>query len=336
MSAGRVSRVRSRPNTGSKCWLGIRRLDDQLIEMSEHIVERRLLSAPPRCYGGQLQLFTRSDADEIPGRNPSHAADSSTPVPSAFADDDAACAHGAQQARNAERRVAAQLYRIAEVIIEAAKNRVHTAQSTERLQVNRLAAHGEVRAFGERQSKLAREIGMLEVGLVERAWSQQNGQRFLVRLADAGKQALAQAAEESAHPAHAEITNRIGQHLLDDLAVFQRVAGSRRCLRTIGEHPPSTIRRAREVGGVDVQPVAALRRDAMAGPEEVGMTEGKLRRNDAFGKQTLRTVEIGQQRVEQRGALGYARFDRAPFISSENERQRVQVPTGRSAPCGSA
>ena len=73
------------------------------------------------------------------------------------------------QARNAECGVTAQFERIAEVVVEAAQDGMHAAQSAERLEEHRVAAHREVVAFDQRHAELAREIGVLEIGLVVRA-----------------------------------------------------------------------------------------------------------------------------------------------------------------------
>jgi hypothetical protein len=69
-------------------------------------------------------------------------------------------ARSAQQTRHAQRRVAAQLERIAEVVVEAAQDGMHAAQSTERLEEHRVAAHREVVPFDQRHAELARQVGV--------------------------------------------------------------------------------------------------------------------------------------------------------------------------------
>ena len=71
------------------------------------------------------------------GRNAGSAGDSSTPVPNALATSTSPGAPGLHQAGHAERRIAAQLERIAEVVVEAAQDGVHAAQAADRLQVTR-------------------------------------------------------------------------------------------------------------------------------------------------------------------------------------------------------
>ena len=155
---------------------------------------------------------------------------------------------------HAERGIAAQLERIAEVVVEAAKDGVHAAQSAERLEVHRVAAHGEIVAFDQRHAELAREVGVLEIGFVVGAGREDDGERRLV--ARGVEHAFAQRAEESAHAAHRHVGNGLGVHLLEDLAILERVARARWRLRAIREQPPAAVRRARQVRGVEVQPGA--------------------------------------------------------------------------------
>ena len=115
-------------------------------------------------------------------------------------------------------------------------------------------------------------------------------------------------------------------HLLEDLAILERVARARRRLRAIGEQPPAAVGRARQVGGVDVQPGAVGGPQVVAGPEVVRMAERQLGRDVPFGEQALRAVEIRQQRIEQARALRDAGFDGLPFGGRQHERQRIERP----------
>jgi hypothetical protein len=123
-------------------------------------------------------------------------------------------------------------------------------------------------------------------------------------------------------------------HLLEDLAVLERVAAPEgaACDR---QQPPAAIRRARQVGRIDVQPGAVGGPAAVAGPEVVRMAERQLGGHVAFGEQPLRAVQVREQRVQQPRALRDAGLDGLPFGGRQHERQRIQRP-GRSAPCGSA
>ena len=142
----------------------------------------------------------------------------------------------------------------------------------------------------------------------------------------ASQHSLAQRAEEAAHAAHRHVGDGLGVHLLEDLAILERVARAGRRLRAIRQQPPAAIRRARQIRGVDVQPGAVGGPQAVAGPEVVRMSERQLGGNVAFGQQPLRSVEIGQQRVQQPRALRDARFDGLPLRGRQDERQRIERP----------
>ena len=100
----------------------------------------------------------------------SSAGVSSTPLPSALATATRAGAHRLHQARHAERRVAAQLQRIAEVVVQAAQDRRRTGcRPSSVFRKTRLVAHRQVAALDQREAEVAGEVGVLEVGLVVRA-----------------------------------------------------------------------------------------------------------------------------------------------------------------------
>src|SRR5690606_2712418 len=84
-------------------------------------------------------------------------------------DEDVAGADRVEQAGDAERRVGAELDRIAVVAVQAAQDRVHAAEAAQRLQVDGVAADDEVLALDEREAEVAREERVLEVRLVVRA-----------------------------------------------------------------------------------------------------------------------------------------------------------------------
>ncbi len=220
----------------------------------------------------------------------------------------------------------AQLDRIAEVVVEPPQDRVHALQARERLQVDVVAAHGEVVPLDERQAEMTREVRVLEVRLVERAGRQHDGERRLVRRGWR-QQPIAQAGEERADERpHLISPSELGKDARDDLPVLERIARTGRRLRAIAEHPPAPVGRAREIDGVDVQPRAAGRAARRGRPQEVRMTERQLRRNDALREQLLRAVEIGEQRIEQLRPLRDARLDPPPLARRNEERQEIERP----------
>ena len=97
-----------------------------------------------------------------PRRRFEHAA------PERVGDDDVAFADRREQSGHAERGVDAQLHRVAKIIVEPAQDGVHPLQARRASsRYTRLVAHGEIVSFDQGKPELTREIGVLEIGLVE-------------------------------------------------------------------------------------------------------------------------------------------------------------------------
>ena len=151
-----------------------RRLDDQVVQMLEHVrrdlaVVRTTRSATDGSISSSPSRWRQSA-----GRNGRMAAVSITPGAERVGDDDVAGADGIDQAGDAEQRVAAQLERIAEAVVEPAEDDVDRLQAFERLDEDAAIAHGQVAAFDQREAEIAREVRMLEVRLVVRSRRQQH------------------------------------------------------------------------------------------------------------------------------------------------------------------
>ena len=129
-----------------------------------------------------IASFSPSRRSQIAGRKPSQRPGLEHAAAERVGDDHVAGARGLEQAGDAERRIAAQFERIAVVVVEAAQDRVHALQAAQRLEVDGVAAHGQVLPLDEREAEVAREIGVLEIGLVVRPRRQQDGERRLVAL----------------------------------------------------------------------------------------------------------------------------------------------------------
>ena len=75
-------------------------------------------------------------------------------------------ADGFDESGHAERRVAAQLERIAEAVVESPEDDVDRLQAFERLDEDAAIANRQVAAFDQRESEIASEVRVLEVGFV--------------------------------------------------------------------------------------------------------------------------------------------------------------------------
>jgi hypothetical protein len=117
-----------------------------------------------------------------------------------------------------------------------------------------------------------------------------------------------------------------GEGAADDQPVLQRIAGARGRLGAVAQHPPPPVGTAPEVGGVDVRPAAAGRGDAAHGADEVQAAGDGGGGQQALGHQTALAVDVGQHRLQHRGALGDAGGDLVPLGLGQDERQGIERP----------
>ena len=238
-------------------------------------------------------------------------------------------APGLHQAGHAERRVRAQLERIAEVVVQPPQDGVDALEAGQRLEIDAVLAHGEVAALDEGEAEVAGQVRVLEVRLVVRARRQQHD---VGRLAVARRplaERLLKRQEELGEPLHAELAEGVGEEPRDGEAVLERIARARRRLGARAGHPPSAVGPARQVEGDLMQVDPARRRDAVTGAQEAGMPVDQRRRDEPFFEQALRAIEIGGQRVQQARPLAQAPGNRLPLRGGHDVRQHVERPRPR-------
>ncbi len=334
----------------------VRRLDDAEREVGHRVAPCRLLAAPPR-----RQVAEREVAAEQRARDRREEAVQRRRFEEAAAervgDEHVARADRVDEARHADRGLGAQLDGIAEVVVQPSQDAVHALQAVHRLQVHARAAHREVGALDERQAEIPREVGVLEVGLVVRARRQQHDARS-ARLgidarADAGVHARRQVVGErllehrralALHERlehveeapiagrdvlHAQVGERLGKEPRDGQPVLERVAQAGRRLRALRDHAPRPVGPAAEVERDDVQAHVARHVHAGHRPEVAGVPLDQRLRHEAAFDQRARAVDVGGDRVEQRGALRDAGLDAAPLRVVDDEGQQVERPRAR-------
>ena len=125
---------------------------------------------------------------------------------------------------------------------------------------------------------------------------------------------------------HLGFAKEVGKSLRHDDAVFQGIAGAGRGLGAVGDDPPLAIWRACQVDGEQVEISRPGDRNVMAGAPESRVAEDQRGRKISVQQQLLGTVKIGQNGVEQAGALDQAGFEIAPFRRRDKQRDRIQAP----------
>ena len=174
---------------------------------------------------------------------------------------------------------------------------------------------------------------MLEVGLVIRSGSQQHDARVIAVAQRHVVQRLPQGCKIRCQPLHLAVAQHLGQDARQHLAILQRVTGPRRALGAVGQHPPLSVRRACQIGGVDVQIAVVGYGQTVAGPQKAGVREHQFRRQQPFGEQALRAVHVRQHGVQQPRPLRQGGFQTRPFRRPDDPRQRVQLPRALHALC---
>ena len=147
-------------------------------------------------------------------------------------------ARGFHEPGNAERRIGAQLQRIAVAVVESPEDDVDRLQAIERLDEDAPIAHGQVATLDEREAEIARQVRVLEVGLVERTGREQHDARR-VALARSPAPSACRAAPRRTTPAAATWQSRNASGRLRDRTMrFSSVypAPDGACVRSASTH----------------------------------------------------------------------------------------------------
>ena len=148
-------------------------LDDEPVEMLGHIVPLFLLAAPPHGDAGDLQLLAQQMAAQH-GQERLERQQLDKPAAQRVRNRNGTRAHRLDQPGDAERAVDAKLQRVAVIVIQAAQDDMDGLQPAQRLQEDVPVAHRQVAALDQRDAEVAGQIGVLEIGLVIGAGSQQD------------------------------------------------------------------------------------------------------------------------------------------------------------------
>ena len=215
-------------------------LDDEPVEVLDDVVPLFLLAAPPHRDAGDLQLLAQQMAAQH-GQERLERQQLDKPAAERVRNRNGTRAHRLDQPGDAERAVDAKLQRVAVIVIQAAQDDMDRLQPAQRLQEDVPVAHRQVAALDQRDAEMAGEIGVLEIGLVIGAGSQQDDPGIGSLLRRQTDQHLAERGEEGGQRLDVAVLEGVGQNPADHRPVFQRVAGPARRLRPVAQHPPAPI-----------------------------------------------------------------------------------------------
>ena len=126
--------------------------------------------------------------------------------------------------------------------------------------------------------------------------------------------------------AHPQIAIDFGNAVGEREAVFQRIAGARRRLGAVAQHPPAAVGAARDVDGVEAQMRAAGRRHVGERPHEVRTAGDECRRQPPVADQRGRPVDVGEHRLDEGRALDQPGLQCLPLAGLDHQRHMGERP----------
>ena len=303
---------------------GVSRLDGAFAQTRQGRFHRRTFAAPPGRQRWQLQRLAQQVARQ--GRQKTQQGGRLQKGRARrVGHQQVARADGLQQARHAQRGVAAQFQRIQKLIVHAFEKGVHRLQALEGFEEQALVAHDQVAAFDQGQAQVTRQVGVFEIGFVVGARRKQGDVRV-----HCGRQllldALHQGAVGASQALHRHALKGLGEQVRDGQAVFQQIAQAAGRLGALRHHPPMAVGPARQVERGDVQMGAAHRFHAVHGAQVAGVALHQGRGQQALLKQLLRPIDIGHDALQQAHALADAGLNLLPVLRLQNQREQVERP----------
>ena len=302
----------------------VSRFDHAAAQLGQHLAHGGRLAAPPGVQGGQLQLFAQQAPRER-GQKAEQRARFKKARTRRVGHQQVAGAHRLQQAGHTQARFGAHLQRVEKGVVDPLDEAVHRPQAVQRLQVQAAPAHRQIAAFDQRQAQVAREVGVLEVGLVVRPGREQRDVRVLAGRAG-GLDALDEAAVSGRQAAHVHALEGIGELGRDGRAVFQQVAQARGRLRALRHHPPIALGSARQIEGDDVQVRAAHHRHAVHGAQVVRVALHQRGGQQAVLQQAALAVGVAHHGFKHLHALQHAGFNGLPVAGRDQQRKQIERP----------
>ena len=231
-------------------------------------------------------------------------------------------AHGLKQAhRPGEIRL--KLERVGRRAGDAAHDQVDRHQAVQRLERHAAVGDAQVSALHEQETEVAGEVGMAEEIVVARSGRQQR---------DGGVRAIGATHQRRSEPLE---ERRLAQRLAgrEDVAgdirvhhaVGERIADAGGRLGVRVDDAPAPVGGAGDVGGEELdEAVRGLQ--LVAGPQVRRVGEDELVRDGPRRQEPLRPVQVGEEALEQAGALHQGALEPAPLLGGDDQRDEIDPP----------
>ena len=226
-------------------------------------------------------------------------------------DDDLVVAHGLDKPGDAEAGGSVEFERIGEIGIDPAQQHFGAPQPRDGADKDAVIPYDQILAVHQKKPEIARQIGVLEIGLVHRPRREQTDARVI--LAIEREQLRLERLKERRNALDPRGAVDVGDGARQREPVLDRVARARRRLRPIVEHPPPAVGAAPHVNGIEPQVRAARRRNADQRPQIFRIAGDQGGRQAALAGERCRAVAIRQHGFQQFGALGEPGLKLLPF-----------------------
>ena len=182
----------------------------------------------------------------------------------------------------------------------------------------------QILALDQQEAEITGQMRLFGIALVEPAGRQQ-ADAWIGSFAIGG-QPPAQIVEKGREPPRVHCAQQIAGRARQSEAVFQRIADPDRRSHPIGQHAPFARRATPDIGGVEMEMVAARRRRAGHHPPIMRAAGDDAGGQLAIAHQRLAPINIADHLFQQFGALGQPLFDMRPFACIDQHRDRSQRP----------
>src|SRR3954468_3146872 len=181
--------------------------------MAEHVLALVRLAAPPGRDARQHEVLVEEIAAQAGQEAQERIALDETRA-ERVTDHDFARARRLEEAGYADYRVRAQLQGIAELRADPAHDEVDGPQAFDRFQIHAVVANGEIGAFDDAETQIAREGRVLEIVLRRLARREEHG-RGRIAFAET-QESLRERPEEARQASHVAFRENLGQGLRRD------------------------------------------------------------------------------------------------------------------------
>ena len=302
-------------------------LDDQLLEVVEHVGKVVLLAAEVGGHVVEDRLFTEVELDHL-GHIGVDRLVVGHPGADGVGQRDVAGAVGTQQAGAAQGRVRTESLGVEKVVVHPAVDHVDPLGALRGAHVDEVVLDEEVLALDQLHPHLLRQEGVLEVGAVVHA----GGQHHHRGIVDRGRGHRAQGFEQHVgvmgHRGHAVLAEQLGKEPHHHLAVFQHVAHATGHPQVVLEHvvAATAIRIAgpHDVDARDVRVDVARHIHPHHLGAELRVLEDLLGGDQAGLEDVLPVVDVVDEAVERRDPLGQPLFHLRPLMGRNHAGNQVE------------